>query len=181
MRPALFKRSAAVFEALQRNAAPVVALESTIISHGMPFPQNLEMAREVEQIVRDAGAVPATIAVIDGVLRVGLDDAGLETLARGGSSIMKCSRREIPMVVATRGTGATTVAGTMAIAAHEGIKIFATGGIGELQNYSIVLWSPCFDVAAILLDSTLLQGQSRCRCQCRRGAPRRCGALGYFC
>lgn len=130
----VLRKSIAVAEAIKTKAAPVVALESTIISHGMPFPQNLEMAKEVEQIVRDAGAVPATIAVIDGQVRVGLETAELETLARGGTSVMKCSRREIPLMVATRGTGATTVAGTMAIAAHEGIRVFATGGIGEFAT-----------------------------------------------
>lgn len=128
----VLKKSTAVAEAIKSKSAPIVALESTIISHGMPFPQNLEMAREVEQIVRDAGAVPATIAVINGYVRVGLESEDLETLARGGSSVMKCSRREIPLMVATNATGATTVAGTMAIAAHEGIRVFATGGIGEL-------------------------------------------------
>lgn len=108
----------------------MVALESTIIAHGMPYPQNLEMAREVEEVVRGGGAVPATIAIVDGVLRAGLNDAELAHFAETGPSIMKVSTRDIPYVVARRQTGATTVASTMRIAALAGIRVFATGGIG---------------------------------------------------
>ena len=96
---------------------PVVALESTIISHGMPYPQNVETARQVEQVVRDNGAVPATIAILDGRLKVGLDAGALEALGKAGHAATKCSRRDIPFVLANKGLGATTVASTMIIAA----------------------------------------------------------------
>lgn len=109
---------------------PVVALESTIIAHGMPFPQNLAMAREVEQVIRARGAVPATIAIIDGKLRAGLSDAELARFAEDGPGIPKVSTRDIPHIVARRGIGATTVASTMRVAALGGISVFATGGIG---------------------------------------------------
>ena len=112
------------------SGKPVVALESTIIAHGMPFPQNLEMAREVERVVRKAGAIPATIAIVDGVLRAGLSDSELEHFARTGPSIPKVSTRDIPLIVAKGATGATTVASTMRIAALAGIHVFSTGGIG---------------------------------------------------
>ncbi|QCR18456.1 pseudouridine-5'-phosphate glycosidase [Agrococcus sp. SGAir0287] len=110
---------------------PVVALESTIISHGLPRPRNLEAAREFEAIVRDAGAVPATIAVVDGVPRVGLDEDALERIA--GEGVAKASVRDLPILAARRGTGATTVAGTVAIAARAGIRVFATGGLGGVH------------------------------------------------
>lgn len=112
------------------TGAPVVALESTIIAHGMPYPQNLEMAREVEAVVRRAGALPATIAIVDGVLRAGLSEDELARFAENGPSIAKVSTRDIPYIVARRETGATTVASTMRIAALAGIRVFATGGIG---------------------------------------------------
>lgn len=112
------------------SGAPVVALESTIIAHGMPYPQNLDMAREVESVVRKHGAVPATIAIVDGVLRAGLSDAELRHFASTGPSIPKVSTRDIPFIVARRLTGATTVASTMRISALAGIQVFATGGIG---------------------------------------------------
>lgn len=111
----------------------VVALESTIIAHGMPYPQNLAMARAVEGIVRAGGAVPATIAIIDGRLKVGLDAAELELLARV-DNIAKASTRDIPYLAATRAHGATTVAATMRIAALAGIRVFATGGIGGVHR-----------------------------------------------
>jgi len=113
--------------------APVVALESTIVAHGMPWPRNLETARALESEVRARGAVPATIAVLDGRLRVGLDAASLERLATD-KSISKVSRRDLSALVAGRGSGATTVAATMAIAAMAGIRIFATGGIGGVHR-----------------------------------------------
>ncbi len=112
------------------SGAPVVALESTIIAHGMPYPQNLAMARQVEQVVRTHGAVPATIAIVDGALRAGLSDAELKHFASTGPSILKVSTRDIPFVMAKGITGATTVASTMRIAALAGIHVFATGGIG---------------------------------------------------
>lgn len=112
------------------SGGAVVALESTIIAHGMPYPQNLEMAREVEAVVRRNGAIPATIAIIDGVLRAGLADGELEHFAKTGTTIPKVSTRDIPYVVARKVTGATTVASTMRLAAMAGIAVFATGGIG---------------------------------------------------
>lgn len=112
---------------------PIVALESTIISHGMPYPENLETARAVEECVRDGGATPATIAVLDGVVHIGLEDDQLEQLARA-SEVRKLSRRDLPHVLATSGTGATTVAATMICADLAGIRIFATGGIGGVHR-----------------------------------------------
>lgn len=113
---------------------PVVALESTIISHGMPYPQNVRTATRVEAAVREEGAVPATIAIIDGRLTVGLDATGVERLGRGGPGVAKVSRRDIPFIVARGGDGATTVAATMIIAAMAGIRVFATGGIGGVHR-----------------------------------------------
>ena len=114
-------------------SAPVVALESTIVAHGMPWPRNLETARALESEVRAQGAVPATIAVLDGRLCVGLDAAALERLATD-REISKVSRRDLAAHVARRESGATTVAATMAIAAMAGIRIFATGGIGGVHR-----------------------------------------------
>lgn len=112
---------------------PVVALESTIITHGMPFPKNLEMARDVEAAIREAGAVPATIALMDGRIHIGLDDATLEALARA-RDVMKVSRADLAVCLTTRRTGATTVAATMICAALAGIRVFATGGIGGVHR-----------------------------------------------
>lgn len=125
----------------------VVALESTIISHGMPYPQNLATAREVEQIVRDRQAVPATIALVDGRLRVGLDDAALEKLARPGE-VAKASRRDLAALVAAGATAGTTVAATMYVAALAGIGVFATGGIGGVHRGAEL----SFDVSADLIE-----------------------------
>ena len=127
---------------------PLVALESTIIAHGMPFPQNLEMAREVEQIIRDNGAIPATIAVIDGELRAGLSTSELEHFAKTGPSIIKVSTRDLPYVVARKITGATTVASTMRLAAMAGIHTFATGGIGGAHRGA----EKNFDISADLIE-----------------------------
>lgn len=112
---------------------PVVALESTIITHGMPHPRNLDMAREVERAVRDAGATPATIAVIGGQIRIGLDDATLEHLA-AAEGVMKVSRADLAVCLTSGRTGATTVAATMICAALAGIRVFATGGIGGVHR-----------------------------------------------
>lgn len=115
--------------------APVVALESTIITHGMPFPQNLEVAREVEATVRDAGAVPATIAILSGRIHIGLTDAELAQLAETPSAeVMKLSRADLAVAVSLGRTGATTVAATMICAALAGIRVFATGGIGGVHR-----------------------------------------------
>ncbi|WP_273503065.1 pseudouridine-5'-phosphate glycosidase [Paracoccus sphaerophysae] len=112
---------------------PVVALESTIITHGMPYPQNLTMARDVEAAIRDNGATPATIALIDGHIRIGLDDAALERLARA-REVMKVSRADLAVCLTTGRIGATTVAATMICAALAGIRVFATGGIGGVHR-----------------------------------------------
>ena len=113
---------------------PVVALESTIISHGMPYPQNVETALRVEQTIREGGAVPATIAVIGGRLKAGLTGDQIEYLGRKGRDVIKASRRDLPVLVARGEDGATTVTTTMIIAAMAGIKVFATGGIGGVHR-----------------------------------------------
>ena len=125
-------RSAEVAEALTQRL-PVVALESTILAHGMPYPRNLETARAVEADVRAAGAVPATIAVLDGTIHVGLTPAELERVARDGA-MLKLSRADLAYAVGTKRSGATTVAATMFCAHHAGIAVFATGGIGGVHR-----------------------------------------------
>ncbi len=122
-----------VAEAL-RAGQPVVALESTIISHGMPYPKNVETASAVEQAVREVGAVPATIAISGGRLKVGLSKDEIERLGELGSKVIKCSRRDLPFVLARKEDGATTVAATMIIAGMAGIRVFATGGIGGVHR-----------------------------------------------
>ncbi|RWZ51355.1 pseudouridine-5'-phosphate glycosidase [Halobacillus fulvus] len=112
---------------------PVVALESTIISHGMPYPQNVETAREVEQIIRDNGAVPATIAILDGKIKVGLSDEELNELGTR-TDIAKASRKDLPYLLANQKSGATTVAATMICAELAGIRLFVTGGIGGVHR-----------------------------------------------
>ena len=129
----LLQVSAEVQQALKNNQ-PVVALESTIISHGMPFPENAQTALEVEETIRRQGAVPATIAIIHGVMKVGLSREEIELLGREGHNVAKVSRRDLPFVVAAGLNGATTVASTMIIAAMAGIKVFATGGIGGVHR-----------------------------------------------
>jgi pseudouridylate synthase len=121
-----------VAEALA-SGAPVVALESTIISHGMPYPKNVQTAREVEQIIRDGGAVPATVAVLHGVPRIGLDDAELDLLG-SDPHVRKVSIRDLPHVIARGEHGATTVASTMRLAALAGIRVFVTGGLGGVHR-----------------------------------------------
>lgn len=115
------------------NNQPVVALESTIISHGMPYPKNVEMAKTVEQIIRDNGAVPATIAIMDGKFKIGLEEEDLELLATA-ENVAKVSRRDLANVFATKQIGATTVATTMIGAKLAGIKVFVTGGIGGVHR-----------------------------------------------
>ncbi|KAJ2268297.1 hypothetical protein J3F81_004753 [Coemansia sp. RSA 371] len=122
-----------VREALS-NGEPVVALESTIISHGMPYPQNVETAREVEQIVAASGSIPATIALIDGRIHVGLSDGDLLRLGNGRETVVKASRRDMAAVLSQRLLGATTVSGTMLAAHMAGISVFATGGIGGVHR-----------------------------------------------
>ncbi|MCL7405766.1 pseudouridine-5'-phosphate glycosidase [Paradonghicola geojensis] len=128
-----------------KNGTPIVALESTIISHGMPYPQNVETARLVEAEVRTNGAAPATIAVIDGVLCIGLDDAQLEMFGQA-DGVAKLSRADIAACLASGGTGATTVAATMIAAHHAGISVFATGGIGGVHRGA----DQTFDISADL-------------------------------
>lgn len=121
-----------VQEAMEQKK-PVVALESTIISHGMPYPQNVETARIVEQIIRDNGAVPATIAIMDGQIKIGLSDEELELLGNS-PDVAKVSRRDLGQLIATKKIGATTVAATMICAELAGIRVFATGGIGGVHR-----------------------------------------------
>ncbi|PIE98079.1 MAG: pseudouridine-5-phosphate glycosidase [Treponema sp.] len=122
-----------VKEAIANNK-PVVALESTIISHGMPYPKNVETALEAEQIVRDTGAVPATMAIINGRLKAGLTEDEIDYFGKKGLEITKASRRDIPVLISKKQDGATTVAATMILADLAGIKVFATGGIGGVHR-----------------------------------------------
>ena len=133
-------------KALEEGKA-VVALESTIISHGMPYPRNVETALNVEQIIRDNGAIPATIAIMDGKLKVGLSKDEIESLGKSSDAI-KCSRRDIPFILAKKLDGATTVASTMLIASMAGIKVFATGGIGGVHRGA----QETFDISADLQE-----------------------------
>ncbi|WP_312511495.1 pseudouridine-5'-phosphate glycosidase [Massilia sp.] len=126
---------------------PIVALESTIISHGMPYPQNVQTAREVEQVIRDAGAVPATIAIIKGKICVGLSEEQLETLGSSPDAI-KVSRRDLPFVLSQGLLGATTVAATMICAQLAGIEVFVTGGIGGVHRGA----ETSFDISADLQE-----------------------------
>ncbi|WP_299791801.1 pseudouridine-5'-phosphate glycosidase [uncultured Shewanella sp.] len=127
---------------------PVVALESTIISHGMPYPQNVETALKVEQIIRDNGAIPATIAILKGRLKVGMTHEEIEYLGKAGLDVIKTSRRDIPFIVAKQVDGATTVASTMILAQMAGIKVFATGGIGGVHRGA----QQTFDISADLQE-----------------------------
>ena len=127
------------------NRRPVVALESTLITHGLPYPVNQEVASGMEKAVRDAGAVPATIAVLKGQITVGITAEELAYLAQA-KDVRKCSRRDFPIVLAQKGDGATTVAGTMIVAHMAGIRVFATGGIGGVHR------GHPFDVSADLLE-----------------------------
>jgi pseudouridine-5'-phosphate glycosidase len=134
-------------EAARAAGKPIVALESTIISHGMPYPQNVQTAREVEQVIRDAGGVPATIAIIDGRICVGLSSEQLELLGQSKDA-MKVSRRDLAYVLATRKLGATTVAATMICAHLAGIEVFVTGGIGGVHRGA----ETSFDISADLQE-----------------------------
>jgi len=127
---------------------PVVALESTIVSHGMPYPQNVETALKVEEIVSANGATPATIAIINGKFKVGLDQDEIEYLGKSGKKIEKASRRDIPYLISKKIDGATTVASTMIAANMAGIKIFATGGIGGVHRGG----DKSFDISADLQE-----------------------------
>ncbi|MBK9150391.1 MAG: pseudouridine-5'-phosphate glycosidase [Saprospiraceae bacterium] len=122
-----------VTESLKSNKG-VVALESTIISHGMPYPENAETAVKLEKMVRDMGCMPATIAILNGKLKAGLTLDEIEYLAKNGNRVQKCSRRDLPLVLSNKTAGATTVAATMIIAQMAGIEVFATGGIGGVHR-----------------------------------------------
>lgn len=135
-----------VAKALEEGKA-VVALESTIISHGMPYPKNVETALKVEEIIRENGAIPATIAILNGRLKVGLTRDEIEALG-SGKNVIKTSRRDIPFIIANKADGATTVASTMIIAALAGVKVFATGGIGGVHRGA----QESFDISADLQE-----------------------------
>lgn len=138
--------STEVADALQSNA-PIVALESTLITHGLPWPANAETALAMERAVREAGAVPATIAVLSGAITVGVSSGDIERLAsRPFGSVRKCSRRDLPIAVARREDASTTVAGTMIVAHQAGIRVFGTGGIGGVHR------GAPFDVSADLIE-----------------------------
>ncbi|MDU1540303.1 MAG: pseudouridine-5'-phosphate glycosidase [Paeniclostridium sordellii] len=126
---------------------PVVALESTIISHGMPYPKNIEMAKNVSKIIRENGAIPATIAIIDGVLKVGLTTEEIEFLGTS-KDVLKASRRDLPFIISKKLNGATTVATTMILASLAGVKVFATGGIGGVHMGA----QETFDISADLQE-----------------------------
>lgn len=133
-------------EAIEANK-PVVALESTILSHGMPYPENLEFARNVERIIKEEGVVPATIAIIGGKIKVGLSDEELEIMCKA-ENVGKVSRRDLPIYISTGKTGATTVTTTMIGAAMAGIKFFATGGLGGVHREA----QQTFDISADLQE-----------------------------
>lgn len=133
-------------EAALLEKRPVIALESTIISHGMPYPQNVETAYRVEQIVREHGAVPATVGIVDGVGVVGLSKEEIEEMGKRGQTIPKVSRRDLPVVMAEKSWGATTVATTMILAAKAGVEFFVTGGIGGVHRGA----QETFDISADL-------------------------------
>jgi pseudouridine-5'-phosphate glycosidase len=136
-----------VAEALA-GGRPVVALESTLISHGLPRPRNLEVAREVEEAVRGAGAVPATVAVLGGQVRVGLDEPALEAVA-SRDGVVKCGVRDLAPLAARRGDGATTVASTAHLAARAGIGVFATGGLGGVHRGARDTWDESADLETL--------------------------------
>ncbi len=142
-----FEISPSVQTAL-KDKKPIVALESTIISHGMPYPQNVETALKVEACVRENGAMPATIAIINGKMKAGLSVDEIEILGKQGQAVAKVSRRDMPTIIAQGLNGATTVASTMIIAQLAGIKIFATGGIGGVHRGA----GDTFDISADLQE-----------------------------
>lgn len=139
--------STEIKEALENNK-PVVALESTIISHGMPYPQNAETALKVESIIREKGAIPATIAILNGKIKVGLSKDEIDYLGKKGTEVIKVSRRDFPFVLSKKLDGATTVAATMIAASLAGIKVFGTGGIGGVHRGA----EETFDISADLQE-----------------------------
>lgn len=143
--------SASVAETL-RAGGPVVALESTIISHGLPRPRNLEAAREFEAILRDMGVTPATVAVLDGLPRVGLDDDGVRRIAE--DDLTKASIRDLPVLAARSASGATTVAATTRLAALAGVRVFATGGLGGIHRGASDTFDESADLQALATSAT---------------------------
>ncbi len=144
-----------VKKALENNL-PIVALESTIISHGMPYPKNLETAKKCEDVIRQNGCVPATIAILDGKLKVGLNEEELEYLAKEATDVIKASRRDIPYIVANKLNGATTVSGTMFVAELAKIKVFATGGIGGVHRDLYEAFDVSNDIESLDRSSVLV-------------------------
>ena len=136
-----------VSEALDAGR-PVVALESTLIAHGLPRPENLQIARGIEEVVREEGAVPATIAIVEGMVRIGLDEPALEAIATD-DDVAKCSARDLAVVMARRGTGATTVAATATLAVRAGIGVFATGGLGGVHREARDSWDESADLTTL--------------------------------
>jgi pseudouridylate synthase len=130
------------------DGRPVVALESTLIAHGLPRPTNLDIARGIEEVVREEGAVPATIAIVEGMVRIGLDEPALEAIATG-DDVAKCSARDLAVVMARRGTGATTVAATATLAVRAGIGVFATGGLGGVHREARESWDESADLTTL--------------------------------
>jgi pseudouridine-5'-phosphate glycosidase len=126
---------------------PVVALESTLIAHGLPRPENVEIARLIEAAVREEGAIPATIAVVEGMVRIGLEREALEAIAQ--ADVAKCSARDLPVVMARRTTGATTVAATATLAVRAGIGVFATGGLGGVHREARESWDESADLTTL--------------------------------
>jgi pseudouridine-5'-phosphate glycosidase len=149
-------RISEVISAALDAGQPVVALESTLISHGLPYPQNLEVAHALEQAVRDQGAIPATIGVDAGVPTIGLPPATLERFATQSAQVRKLSRRDLAAAIADRADGATTVAATMALAAAAEIAVFATGGIGGVHRGATHSWDVSADLTELARTPTLV-------------------------
>jgi pseudouridylate synthase len=131
-----------------RDGEPVVALESTLIAHGLPYPDNLDVARELEDIVREEGAVPATAGVIGGAAVVGLDAAGIRRMAEGGA-VAKVAARDLPVIAATGGDGATTVSATAVLAVAAGVRVLATGGLGGVHRDARDTWDESADLTTL--------------------------------
>ncbi|MCL2560141.1 MAG: pseudouridine-5'-phosphate glycosidase [Turicibacter sp.] len=147
-----FLSFSAEVQAAKENGKPIVALESTIISHGMPYPENVAMAKRCEQIIRDAGAVPATIALMNGEIKIGLEEADLEALG-SHANVAKVSRRDFPYILASGKIGATTVAATMIAAELAGIAVFATGGIGGVHREGEVTMDVSADLQELAMTN----------------------------
>lgn len=154
LKPSIFL-SDEVYHALKHDE-PIVALESTIISHGMPYPKNVECALELEKIVRDNGAVPATIAIIDGDIKIGLSKEDIEKIGNGKTEVVKVSKRDLPIVTARGQCGATTVSATMYLASKVGINVFATGGIGGVHRNQLEVRDISNDLEEMSLNDCIV-------------------------